>query len=78
MNNACGSLLMVLAMAAFAVEDLFIKSATLVLPVGQVLMMFGTGGVIIFAGLARYRGDSVFNPSAMSRTLLVRSVFELR
>ena len=39
--NLLGSLWMVAAMAGFAVEDMFLKSAARELPVGQILMIFG-------------------------------------
>ncbi|MEY8802455.1 EamA/RhaT family transporter, partial [Leisingera sp. XS_AS12] len=37
MDTLRGSLLMVLAMGAFALEDMFLKSAAAALPVGQIL-----------------------------------------
>jgi hypothetical protein len=42
--NLRGSLWMVGAMAGFAIEDMFLKSASVLLPVGQILMIFGAGG----------------------------------
>ena len=68
---------MVLAMAAFALEDMFIKAATVTVPVGQVLLMFGLAGMIVFAALARYHGDRIFDPASLSRTMVIRSVFEI-
>ena len=47
-----GSLLMALAMAAFAVEDMIIKSVAGAMPTGQVLIFFGLGGMAIFAAMA--------------------------
>ena len=77
MHNFRGSLFMVLAMAAFALEDMFIKAATVTVPVGQVLLMFGLAGMIVFAALARYHGDRIFDPAGLSRTMVIRSVFEI-
>ena len=37
---------MLAAMAGAAVEDMFLKSASVLLPVGQILMIFGAGGMI--------------------------------
>ncbi len=76
-DNVRGSLFMVLAMAAFALEDMFIKAATVTIPVGQVLLMFGLCGMAVFAALAKYHGDRVFDPSSFSRTMAIRSVFEI-
>ena len=76
-DNFRGSLFMVLAMGAFALEDMFVKAATETYPVGQVLMMFGLFGMVVFAGLAKHKGDRVFDPSSLSRTMVIRSVFEI-
>ena len=68
---------MIAAMAVFAVEDVFVKTATRQLPVGQVLMLFGGGGGILFALLAWRAGSNVFDVQARSKVMLVRAVFEL-
>ena len=47
-------------MAAFAIEDAFIKTVTKQVPVGQVLMIFGVGGLIVFALMARRVGAPLF------------------
>lgn len=75
--NTRGSLFMVAAMAGFAVEDMFIKAATRTLPVGEVLMIFGSGGMILFALLALRRGERVLHPAILSRTILARGGFEV-
>ena len=72
-----GSLLMVLAMAAFALEDMFLKSAAAALPVGQILILFGLGGMVIFAALARAQGQSAWHPDFRTRAMLLRSVSEV-
>lgn len=72
-----GSLLMVLAMAAFALEDMFLKSAAAALPVGQILILFGLGGMVIFAALARAQGQTAWHPDFRTRAMLLRSVSEV-
>ncbi|CUH88269.1 phosphonate utilization associated putative membrane protein [Phaeobacter sp. CECT 5382] len=72
-----GSLLMVLAMAAFAFEDMFIKTVARELPVGQVLILFGLGGMAIFAVLARAQGQSLWHPDFCTRPLVLRSLSEV-
>lgn len=72
-----GPLLMVLAMAGFAIEDMLIKKLTIDLPVGQVLMLFGLGGMLAFALIARLRGHALRNPAATSRPMLIRAVCEV-
>ena len=55
MNNSQGILLMIAAMAGFALEDMFIKTMAQTLPTGQILMMLGIGGAFCFATLLRLR-----------------------
>lgn len=68
---------MVVAMAGFAVEDMFLKAAKAHMPLGQALVIFGLTGMAVFALLARRRGEVVFHPAALSRPLLIRSGFEV-
>ncbi len=64
-------------MAGFAVEDMFLKSAGGTLPVAQVMIIFGAGGAVIFALLARVRGEPVFPREALGRTMMIRNGFEV-
>lgn len=75
--NAAGSLWMIAAMAAFALEDAFVKRAALHLPVSEVLLLFGAGGALMFCGLATLNRESVFNRDALSRVMRIRFCFEL-
>ena len=72
-----GSLFMILAMALFAIEDAFIKTAARSLPVGQVLILFGLGGAAIFAALLWRNGQPLFVPDILSRPMRIRVVFEV-
>jgi drug/metabolite transporter (DMT)-like permease len=76
-ENLRGSLAMVLAMAAFAVEDAFFKFATAEMPVGVALALFGLIGLVIFVGLSLRAGEAVFHPAVLSKAMILRSVFEL-
>jgi hypothetical protein len=75
--NQRGSLFMVFAMAGFAVEDMFIKSAAKAMPLGQVLALMGALGVLWFALQSRRVGEPAFPAALRSRTMLVRSSFEM-
>jgi drug/metabolite transporter (DMT)-like permease len=75
--NQRGSLFMVAAMAGFAVEDMFIKSAAKAMPLGQVLALMGALGVLWFALQSRRVGEPAFPAALRSRTMLVRSSFEM-
>jgi drug/metabolite transporter (DMT)-like permease len=76
-DNQRGSLYMVAAMAGFAVEDMFLKSAALLMPTGAVITLFGFGGMMIFAALTLARGEAIFPRTMLSRPLLIRSGFEI-
>jgi drug/metabolite transporter (DMT)-like permease len=67
---------MIASMAAFAIEDAFLKTVTKQLPVGQVLMMFGAGGLCVFALLARRAGASIFQAQVLTKNMLFRAFFE--
>lgn len=77
MGNTRGSIFMVLAMAAFAAEDMFLKKATTQIPVGEALILFGIGGGLIFAALACIRREPLIHPAWWSRPLLWRAVCEI-
>ena len=76
-ENLTGIFWMIAAMAVFSVEDVFIKAATRHLPIGQVLMLFGAGGAILFACLAWRAGSSLVTVQVFSRVMLIRALFEL-
>jgi hypothetical protein len=59
-------------MAAFAVEDAFLKAAAATLPVGQILLIFGAAGMVVLCALARARGQALFPAAAASPAVAVR------
>ena len=68
---------MIAAMAVFAVEDALIKAASTMLPVGEVLVLFGLGGALAFAFVALIDKQPLYNPGVVSRPMLIRVVFEV-
>lgn len=68
---------MVAAMFGFAVEDMFLKSAAHAIPVGLILMIFGTGGMLCFAALTLHRGEPVLHPAILTKPIAIRAVFEV-
>lgn len=77
MDNLTGALLMVLAMALFAAEDVFIKSATEALPAGQVLATVGALGFLAFAVIAARKGHSVVSKRFFHPLILLRNAGEM-
>ena len=76
MTNLRGILLILFSMAAFAIEDMLIKSLTMDLPTGQILFLLGLGGALAFGLAAWRRGQPLFRPLLESRTLLIRTLSE--
>ncbi len=77
MENIRGAALMVAAMAGFALEDTFIKTLALDLPVGQILIFLGVGGALIFSLLALLRRDRLFSRDLLDRWVILRNTGEL-
>lgn len=75
--NLLGSLWMVASMALFAVEDALIKVAAQGLPMSQILVIFGIGGALLFAGLAKAQGVALFPAEARAPAVRVRVFFEV-
>lgn len=68
---------MVLAMAAFSIEDMLIKSAANTVAIGLVLALFGLGGMLLFIVLTLNRKEVIFHPVILSRPILVRAGCEV-
>jgi len=77
LDNTRGSLYMVIAMAAFALEDMFIKSAAAQIPVGEILALFGFGGMCAFILLTWRRKERVIHPAILSKPILLRVICEV-
>jgi drug/metabolite transporter (DMT)-like permease len=75
--NLRGSLFMVAAMAGFAVEDAFLKAATQEVAVGLALVILGLAGVGVFSVVALRAGAAPLPRSIVSRTMALRSGFEI-
>ncbi len=77
MDNLRGSALMVLAMAGFALEDYFVKLLSHGLPVGQILMMLGTAGCLIFAVFTKMGRGKLFTRVLLTRAVMLRNIGEI-
>ena len=76
-ENLRGGIYMIGAMAAFAAEDALLKAASDTLPTGQILILFGLGGALLFAALALFNRQALFSAAVVSRPMLARVVFEI-
>lgn len=76
MDNLRGIVLIVVAMAAFTVEDMFIKRLSADMPVGQILIGIGIGSASVFALLAHLRGHRILTRAAWRPVFLARALCE--
>ncbi|MCR9150328.1 MAG: DMT family transporter [Rhodobacteraceae bacterium] len=72
-----GIVLMVGAMAGFAVEDMFIKRLSADLPTGQILVLLGAGGALAFAAAAFRLGAPPDWRDLLLRPVILRNLGEL-
>lgn len=75
--NLRGSLLMILSMAGFAVEDMAVKIAVRHMPAGEVLVIYGLIGMVVFAALAMAHGEPPLPRAFLGRVMILRSSFEI-
>ena len=64
-------------MAGFAIEDAFLKKAAASVPLGQVVLIQGLLGMGVFALWARARGEQPLPRAVLTRTMAIRSAFEI-
>jgi drug/metabolite transporter (DMT)-like permease len=77
-GNKRGIILMVAAMAAFAVEDAFIKLAGLGgMPTEAILGWLGLGGAAIFGAYARWRGIRIWTRDLLHPAVIARNIGEV-
>ena len=77
MENLRGILFMILAMAGFAFEDLFIKTLSAHLPVSEIIIILGSTGSIIFLIIALLQRAPIIHKDLLNRHVVTRTVFEL-
>ncbi|MBE0414594.1 DMT family transporter [Yoonia sp.] len=77
MDNIRGSVLMVLAMLGFAFEDMFIKKMAGALHVGQILIVLGLGGAVVFALIAKAYGDKLLTRDLAHPAVILRNAGEV-
>jgi drug/metabolite transporter (DMT)-like permease len=69
--------LMTLGMLGFAVEDVFIKLAAERIPPGQIILVVGASGALLFALLARSQGLRLSSRAGLHPAVLGRNAFEM-
>lgn len=67
---------MLAAMAAFTIEDAFIKQLSSTISIGQILIIIGLFSAVFFALLALTRGRNLFGSKVWTPATLIRMVAE--
>lgn len=68
---------MTAAMAAFAVEDMFLKAAAQTVPLGLVMLVMGLSGMLWFSAVSLARAEPPYPRRLLSRTMALRSLSEV-
>jgi len=76
-SNLRGIALMVLSMAFFAIEDMFLKWAAADLPVGMVIFVAGAFGAPVFVIMARAEGRRTLVRAAWHPAVMLRNAGEM-
>ena len=76
-ENLRGIFLMVVSMALFGVEDMFLKWAAAELPLGQIIFVSGAFGLPVFVLMARLGGQRVLVKAALQPAVLARNIGEM-
>jgi drug/metabolite transporter (DMT)-like permease len=76
-ENLRGILLMLISMALFAVEDMFLKLASAGLPTGEIIFVAGFFGAPVFAVMARAQGARILTARALHPAVLLRALGEM-
>lgn len=77
MENLRGIVLMVAAMAGFAVEDMFIKWAAASVPTGQILLLLSVFGTPVFAIMAHWQGARFWSSAVLHPAVVWRNAGEM-
>ncbi|HIF89684.1 MAG TPA: DMT family transporter [Candidatus Thioglobus sp.] len=77
MENLRGILFMILSMAGFALEDLFIKLLSSHLPVSQILITLGFSGAAVFLITALLTRAPILHKDLLNKPLIIRTFCEL-
>jgi drug/metabolite transporter (DMT)-like permease len=76
-SNLKGIILMIAAMGCLTLADLLIKITSQTLPIGQVMIIFGGGSIIVFWGLMSIKGESIRLSSFINPTVVLRNIGDL-
>jgi drug/metabolite transporter (DMT)-like permease len=77
MDNLKGILFMILAMAGFAFEDLFIKMLSTYFPISEVIIILGFTGTVVFLIIALLQRAPIIHKDLLNKHVIIRTICEL-
>ncbi|HIL45102.1 MAG TPA: DMT family transporter [Candidatus Thioglobus sp.] len=77
MENLRGILFMILAMAGFAFEDLFIKMLSAYFPISEIIIILGFTGSVILLIIALLQRAPIIHKDLLNRHVISRTIFDL-
>ena len=75
--NLKSIILMIIAMGCLTLTDLLIKIASQTFPIGQVMISYGVGSLIVFWGLLRIKGEPIRLSPLTNPTVIFRNIGDL-
>lgn len=75
--NIRGIILMVVSMAGFAIEDLFLKYLSADVPAAQIMMITGFGGAVVMVAAALVSGAPIYSPKIWNKHVIIRTLADL-
>ena len=70
-------MLMIIAMGCLTLTDMLIKIASQTLPIGQVMITYGVGALLVFWGLLHVKGEAVMLSPLTNPAVIWRNVGDL-
>lgn len=77
MENIRAIILMTIAMAAFAIADMFIKLNSHLIPVGEIIVYMGLGGALVFAVITKIKGENLWTNDLICFPVAMRNLGEI-
>ena len=75
--NLKSIMLMIIAMGCLTLTDMLIKIASQALPIGQVMITYGIGALVVFWGLLRIKGEPIQLSPLTNSAVIWRNVGDL-
>ena len=75
--NLKSIMLMIIAMGCLTLTDMLIKIASQTLPIGQVMVIYGVGAIVVFWALLRIKGETIRLSPLTNLAVIWRNIGDL-